>query len=352
MCRPFDKEEKYFYPARVQVCVAYASISLLMVPYWLNPMSDAIMLAAQIAGIIFYPLAFTLLFHRYFRGQDTKPTWMRMTLHAVPTLTILAIVICAAAIPQAILSVKNELMFIAGLISLILTFQLVRMLNWIRIKIENYHRQNFSNEDDFPYRFAEKIIFLPIIWIIMEWGIFLSGSRDLKAVFDILYAIAMVAFLCVILHPQRALRPESAKKEIELLRNEEEQFLSEQIDEFEEEDEDDLSYSTLIDEDAKKRVLEIIGRRFKEPHLQKKEVLAEIERGKVHQANLYIRSKGYYNLISMFRLEYARQYSLANPNLKQSAIAQAAGFTSGSSFSKAKKSIDHIDPEVVETVHI
>lgn len=351
MCRPFDKEGKYFYPARVQVCIAYASISLLMVPYWLNPMSNAVMLAAQIAGIIFYPLAFTLLFHRYFRGQDTKPAWIRMTLHAVPTLTILAVVICASAIPQAILSVKNELMFIAGLMSLILTFQLVKMLNWIRIKIEDYHRQNFSNEDDFPYRFAEKIIFLPTI-VIMEWGIFLSGSRDLKAIFDILFAIAMVAFLCIILHPQKALRPESAKKEIELMRNEEEQCLSEQIDEFEEENEDDLSYSTIIDEDAKKRVLEIIGRRFKEPHLQKKEVLAEIERGKVHQANLYIRSKGYYTLISMFRLEFARQYSLANPNLKQSAIAQAAGFTSGSSFSKAKKSIDHIDPEVVETVHI
>lgn len=108
----------------------------------------------------------------------------------------------------------------------------------------------------------------------------------------------------------------------------------------------------IEDEETKKRVLEIIGRRFREPHLQKKDVLAEIERGKVHQANLFIRSVGYYNLINMFRLEYARQYAAANPNFKQAVIAQASGFSSGSSFSKAKKSVTDIDPELVREVHI
>lgn len=36
MCRPFDKEKDYFYPARIQVSAAYAFIALLMIPYWLE----------------------------------------------------------------------------------------------------------------------------------------------------------------------------------------------------------------------------------------------------------------------------------------------------------------------------
>ena len=61
---------------------------------------------------------------------------------------------------------------------------------------------------------------------------------------------------------------------------------------------------------------------------------------------------GYYNLINMFRLEHARLYGLAHPEAKQSEIAEAAGFASGSSFSKAKRSVPQVDPEIVSGVKL
>lgn len=357
MCRPFDKEKDYFYPARIQVSAAYASIALLMIPYWLDPMNDAVMLAVRIAGIVFYPISFSLLFGRYFEGRRCHAPLYLAALSLTFT-ALLALIVLAACLPEKTFAAGRTMMAAGGVLSIAFSVELVMLLGRIRRRIDNFHQQNFSNEDDFPYRFAKKVIFLPVIWIVLEWAIFITGSREVKAALDLLFSVTMVAFLCAVLHPQKSLRTAPAEREADPLHGEPE--LPQPLEEFEgsieedEEDEDDDAEpeAAFQDEETKKRVLEIIGRRFREPHLQKKDVLAEIERGKVHQANLFIRSVGYYNLINMFRLEYARQYAAANPNLKQSVIAQAAGFSSGSSFSKAKKSVTDIDPELVRNVHI
>lgn len=93
-------------------------------------------------------------------------------------------------------------------------------------------------------------------------------------------------------------------------------------------------------------------KKYREPHLQKSDILALIGSGKKSGANRFIIQVGYYNLINMFRLEHARLYGLAHPEAKQSEIAEAAGFASGSSFSKAKRSVPQVDPEIVSGVKL
>ena len=77
-----------------------------------------------------------------------------------------------------------------------------------------------------------------------------------------------------------------------------------------------------------------------------------MDKGKAAPASRFIASVGYYNLINMFRLEYARQYIAAHPDAKLAVVAEESGFASGSSFSKAKRSVPEIVPEYVEGVHI
>ena len=122
-------------------------------------------------------------------------------------------------------------------------------------------------------------------------------------------------------------------------------------DSIEKPDETAEDESYIFDEEAKRQVLDIILRRFKEQHLQKKDILAEVDKGRMAPASRFIAYVGYYNLINMFRLEYARQYSEANPITKQSAVAEASGFASASSFSNAKKRVPYIDPLLVKNVH-
>lgn len=353
MCRPYDREEKYFYPARRQVTFYYAAIALMEIPYYLNPMADGVFDYVRILGIVFYPLCFTQMFLRYFRWKklDTVSEYAGFSL----VMVFLAVLLAAASVcPSFLHGHSGWLLAAGGVVSILLTIRLVNVLLWIYRQIDAYHRENFSSEKDFPYRFAENVIWLPAAWICLEWLVFLFGSRDLKAVGDIMFTVGMAGFLCLILHPHRILQSEELSAAADVLEETEEQVMEAAVESMEEADamEQTGCNMNIYDEAAKRQVLEIILRRFKEQHLQKKDILAEVDRGKMAPASRFIASVGYYNLINMFRLEYARLYTEANPLEKQAAVAEASGFASGSSFSKAKKSVKSIDPEIVSGVHL
>mgnify|MGYP004682660339 FL=1 len=84
----------------------------------------------------------------------------------------------------------------------------------------------------------------------------------------------------------------------------------------------------------KDEVLAVILRRFREPHLLKTEVLLDLGSGKMNKASKFISSIGYYNLVNMFRLEYARLYKEAHPHAKQEEIAIESGFVSRTAYYK------------------
>lgn len=97
-------------------------------------------------------------------------------------------------------------------------------------------------------------------------------------------------------------------------------------------------------------VLTIIGHHFKEPHLLKTEVLAAVSRGNAQRADKFIALHGYYRLVNMFRLEYARLYKLKNPDAIQDLVAAESGFTSRVTFYKARKSVSDVYSEVSSRV--
>lgn len=97
-------------------------------------------------------------------------------------------------------------------------------------------------------------------------------------------------------------------------------------------------------------VLTIIGHHFKEPHLLKTEVLAAVSRGNAQKADKFIALHGYYRLVNMFRLEYARLYKLRHPDAIQDVVAAESGFTSRVTFYKARKSVSDVYEEVASRV--
>ena len=172
---------------------------------------------------------------------------------------------------------------------------------------------------------------------------------------DIILSVWMVMFLCLILHPQRLLRPKCIEEQFDQIESRETKFMEEAINAAKEDEataDDDSIEADPDAAEARRQVLEIILQKYREPHLQKSEILALIDSGKKSGANRFIIQVGYYNLINMFRLEHARLYGLAHPEAKQSEIAEAAGFASGSSFSKAKRSVPQVDPEIVSGVKV
>ncbi len=339
MCRPFDREKDFYYPARKQVALSYLVIGLLQIPYFLHPSDPGAATYTLLLGIIYYPVCFTVVLKVYFnlRSFNNK---IYTGVYCLTALLLLFLFILELSGADSLLE-RNAALFsgLGAAFSLCLTLIFLSIILHLKRIIDNYHHQNWSDEEDFPLAFAEKVFWLPLIWIALMWIIFLTGSLSVKAVSDLVLSVFMVAFLCLILHPQRMKGEKSNADILEDSREELEQPTG-------------TKQTEAIDREAKDQVLGIIQRRFREPHLQKSEVLSEVSKGKIAAANRYITSVGYYNLINSFRLEYARRYSEANPMIKLSIVALEAGFASGSSYSKAKKSIRDIDPEIASRIQL
>lgn len=179
------------------------------------------------------------------------------------------------------------------------------------------------------------MLYLPLCWIALMWAVFVSDSRWCKLAVDLITSAAMIYMLCIILHPQQ------------LFTNKQEP------DPANDGSKDTATTDSPSEIDAiGNEVLSIILRRYREPHLQKSEVLSEIPKGKVNAASKYITQLGYYNLVNMFRLQHAALYKEAHPAAKQEEIAEESGFSSRTAYYKARKSVAAIDDKIVKSVKL
>lgn len=167
------------------------------------------------------------------------------------------------------------------------------------------------------------------------WAVFVSDSRWCKLAVDLITSAAMIYMLCIILHPQQ------------LFTNKQEPNPANDGSKDTATTDSPSEIDAIGDE-----VLSIILRRYREPHLQKSEVLSEIPKGKVNAASKYITQLGYYNLVNMFRLQHAALYKEAHPAAKQEEIAEESGFSSRTAYYKARKSVAAIDDKIVKSVKL
>lgn len=156
-------------------------------------------------------------------------------------------------------------------------------------------------------------------------------------------------------HPQRMLRTEVVEQEFDH-DGEYQREKTDNSDIRKETDTDDTitpaTPTSLYSEEAKAMVLAIILRKFREPHLLKTEVLADVDNGMTAQASRFIAEVGYYNLINMFRLRYATLYKQQHPQAKQVEVAEQSGYISDQALSRAKKNVTSIDMDMVKNVKI
>ena len=307
MCRPFNENGDFHYPARRLVSFFYIAIALEF-PYVMSPMTPDYWTYVKIFGIIFYPVCMT-------------------------TLSLLAIALTMGG--HVLTDAGTPLMAAMGGFSLLFSTLSVHITNQLKRTIDKFNTDNYSNVEDFPYRFAQLVLYLPLCWIALMWAVFVSDSRWCKLAVDLITSAAMIYMLCIILHPQQ------------LFTNKQEP------DPANDGSKDTATTDSPSEIDAiGNEVLSIILRRYREPHLQKSEVLSEIPKGKVNAASKYITQLGYYNLVNMFRLQHAALYKEAHPAAKQEEIAEESGFSSRTAYYKARKSVAAIDDKIVKCVKL
>ena len=399
MCRPFDQRGDYFYPARRQVTFFYAATALQL-PYMLCPGDPGSWFFARSFGILYYPVCFALLYHRFFQMRHLWSKKLSIAYFCSPFLLLGALfVIVVFHQNDLLLPYKRLWECIMVCVSILLTYRLVKECRWVAKKVESYHTQNYSNESDFPFTFAKNMLYLPAVWLIVMWALFLLDNQMVKAFIDLIMAAWHVLLLCHILHPSR---PVSSKRNIDDMKTIEnenmEQILQENellekvveatdnliseepctedeagvTDEANVTDEADVTDETdeanerqLIErngentrqriekekwESVKNEVLTIVSRRYLEPSLKHIEVIRDVSAMNHTLAGTFITQVGFYRLVNAFRVRHYERLmeSDSTSNLGQEIAAEMCGFKNRWGLANARKRLKDFDYELIE----
>lgn len=327
MCAPYSENEEIYYPARKQMSFFFA-MPILMLPYVLAPSCGAVMTYVSSVFMIYIPMSVCVLFRRYFRWYDAGNVKGWNTIYVISMVWMILSMAAVFLFPDSIVKYKTLYRAVSAAAGLVLDVLSLTVCLRLEHDMELFNTDSCSNPEDFPYRFARTVLFLPLVAIFATWILFASENHWVKLVLDLSFSVFYVWLLCHILHPQ-----EGRSAGADVVRN---AGLTEP----------EIGGGGEIEEE----VLSIVARRFREPHLLKTEVLSEVKRGNIRKADQYIACQGYYRLVNMFRLEYARLYKEAHPDAIQDVVASEAGFTSRITYYKAKKSVGAVLPYVARLV--
>ena len=396
MCRPFDQRSDYFYPARRQVTFFYAATALQL-PYMLCPGDPGSWFFARSFGILYYPVCFALLYHRFFQMRHLWSKKLSIAYFCSPFLLLGALfVIVVFHQNDLLLPYKRLWECIMVCVSILLTYRLVKECRWVAKKVESYHTQNYSNESDFPFTFAKNMLYLPAVWLIVMWTLFLLDNQMVKAFIDLIIAAWHVLFLCRILHPSR---PVSSKRSIDDMKTLEDENMERILQENEllekvveatdnlileepcTEDEadvtdeagvtnennetDEANERQLIErngentrqriekekwESVKNEVLTIVSRRYLEPSLKRIEVIRDVSAMNHTLAGTFITQVGFYRLVNAFRVRHYERLmeSDSTSNLGQEIAAEMCGFKNRWGLANARKRLKDFDYELIE----
>lgn len=396
MCRPFDQRSDYFYPARRQVTFFYAATALQL-PYMLCPGDPGSWFFARSFGILYYPVCFALLYHRFFQMRHLWSKKLSIAYFCSPFLLLGALFVIVVFHQNDLLLPHKRLWeCIMVCVSILLTYRLVKECRWVAKKVESYHTQNYSNESDFPFTFAKNMLYLPAVWLIVMWTLFLLDNQMVKAFIDLIIAAWHVLFLCRILHPSR---PVSSKRSIDDMKTIEDENMERILQENEllekvveatdnlileepcTEDEadvtdeagvtdennetDEANERQLIErngentrqriekekwESVKNEVLTIVSRRYLEPSLKRIEVIRDVSAMNHTLAGTFITQVGFYRLVNAFRVRHYERLmeSDSTYNLGQEMAAEMCGFKNRWGLTNARKRLKDFDYELIE----
>lgn len=402
MCRPFDQRRDYFYPARRQVTFFYAATALQL-PYMLCPGDPGSWFFARSFGILYYPVCFALLYHRFFQMRHLWSKKLSIAYFCSPFLLLGALfVIVVFHQNDLLLPYKRLWECIMVCVSILLTYRLVKECRWVAKKVESYHTQNYSNESDFPFTFAKNMLYLPAVWLIVMWTLFLLDNQMVKAFIDLIMAAWHVLLLCRILHPSRPVSSKRSIDDMKTIENEnmerilQENELLEKVveatdnlileepctedeagvtDEANVTDEagvtdennetDEAIERQLIErngentrqriekekwESVKNEVLTIVSHRYLEPSLKRIEVIRDVSAMNHTLAGTFITQVGFYRLVNAFRVRHYERLmeSDSTSNLGQEIAAEMCGFKNRWGLANARKRLKDFDYELIE----
>lgn len=324
MCPPFNGNPDYYYPARRSVC-AFFLWHLLYIPFLLYPSARSAVEYASCVELIILSAMLPVIMIKFFRPRGSARLRSSALNYEIPLSLLACVGVWVVIFPEKeILGSYTLFKILCGVPAVLMSLSFARELKWLAVRIDRYHLDEYSNEEDFPYVFAKKVIWAPCLVLLFCWVIFFTSNRGMMTALWLLMAVMGVRYTIAILSPQRGVvesvsdRKQSARESAPP----------------EPPTETDPRLEAL-----RKRVIEVCRRHYLEPHLTRREIISEFDYGERTLAGQIISEYGFYTLINTLRLEHARRYAESHPSETKESIAVNSGFKDRFAMRHARRKI-------------
>ena len=336
MCRPYDRRADYFYPARRMITLTYLT-SLLLLPYVFYWRSPDTWLFVRVFFLFYMPVFASMIFRNYFfSGRQWR--WLRLVVFGVlPCLFLLVLFIFACRGGDCLMRWRDGLIIpVTETVCVLLAGYLVYTTFWLMRRIHYYLHGEYSNNEDFPIRFAKGVVFIPLLILLITWGIYLADNCWLLGCFYLLVTVVAFGILLVILHPQRT-GARLVEQEMELVTDrviqENETMVSDEMKEAMVEpsrDSGSASSEVLDRLEQKLRVLVEEEKLYLKPNLTMTELAVRLKTNRSYLSQLFRNRfhSSFYGYINRLRIHYAIEYVRKHPEATRRDIAAKSGFGS------------------------
>jgi len=321
MCRPYDRNARYYYPGRPYMTLLFLS-SLLLLPCVILPGDGDCAFLLKTYFLPVYILLITVALLSYFGSVMQMKQWVWSLLAlGVLVFVVLSVVLVCAILPgdqlygsTAAVPVGADI-YILGVIATVLAcLSLLKVREWSR----DFDEGDYSNPTDYPVRFAWRMIAMALSCLVFVWVAALADNRVVTAVVQLLLSTGSVLLVVLSLYPNRNRTPQDLerKNRNSLAAND---FPVPDIPAIPQERQDEILA-------AVRKVVE--GRRaFLEPHLTLQEVAERCgyDRDEV-AAVIRSVSGSFFKYVNSLRLAHVETYRFEHPQATLSASVEHSGY--------------------------
>ena len=330
-CQPFAKYPDYYYPAWKAIVLCFLTNLELLPVVFLPGETDAI-LQLRMMLILCNPFLCAVVIFSYF-GKVLNVTWWKKPIYtltgAFNALSITAMVLTLIPGTQLTGTAHRWYFGITGTLAVLFMTCFILSIHLIAHALHRFDKENYSNPEDFPQRFARRIIWVPLSYVGIGWTCAFFGPVVLSICLIVLSFLGVI-FLISVLEPHRSMDIE--KMEIEVAAPEEVPA-PEEIKES-------------ISQANKDRIIRSIRKYVEEQqayldsHLTLASLSREIGINRSYVSQVMTENfGGFFNYVNRCRLEHADRLKAQNPDIQVGDLIVASGFGSRQSYYNVKKQL-------------
>lgn len=323
-CEPYASHIDYYYPGWRTVVFSFLS-SANLIPVILMPWEPDAVYLLRMVLLLSSPFLCAVLIFSYF-GKVLKVKWWRKPVivlsYTYVLMTGTALVLAIVPGTQLKGAFLRGFFFTGGILAALYLACFLLALRMILQAIRRFSEENYSNPDDFPKQYAESVLIIAVLQIVMSWSTTINGQTWALTFGLLVLSVLCVIFLIGILSPHRAV--EVAQLEAEVLSPKEEEMT------LPREKEEELLQRIRIQVEEKEA--------FLDSHLSLATLSQSCGINRTYISTVLSECKGgFFAYVNRCRLEYAQKYKAEHPQADVDEVALCSGFNSRQSYYNAKK---------------